>query len=88
MKIINKKTMTPHGFRFNLNPEFVDILAQDPVAAMNVIDALERFDRKQWRDVMRLFAVSGLQRTYESLNAGETRQYCYGKRKVKKHEDD
>ena len=84
MKIIDKITDTEEGRRFDLNPDFLDILARDPIEAMNVIDRLEHSDKKQWREVIHMFAVSGVQRAYDDLQQGIEERYCDGK----KDEDD
>lgn len=81
MKIIERQEYLPEGIKTTLTPEFIDILSQDPFEAMHVIDGLEKFDKKEWRAVMRLFAVSGIQRTYDSIHAGEKLQRCDGKGK-------
>lgn len=84
MKIIAECTDTPQGLKFTLNPEFIDILAQDPIRAWHIVKGLERFDREQYEVVMELFAVSGIQHTHDSLQEGETLQYCGGKRRSAK----
>ena len=86
MKIINSRKCTPEGILINLNPEFVDVIARDPCEAMRMIDGLEKFDKRQWREVMHLFAVSGIQHTHDSIHAGEKLQRCNGKRES--NEDD
>lgn len=79
MKIITNKTYGLTGIQYDMNPEFLDILAEDPCKAMQIIDGLEKFDKKEWREVMHMFAVCGVQRTYDSIHAGEKLQRCDGK---------
>ena len=83
MKIIERQEWLPEGIKITLTPEFIDILSRDPYEAMHVIDALEKFDKEEWREAMHLFAISGIQRTYDSIRAGEKLQRCAGKEKKK-----
>lgn len=78
MKIIDKITTDEKWGTFELNPDFIGVLARDPIEAMNVIDRLEHSDKKQWWKVMHMFAVVGVQCVYDDLQNGVRTRCCGG----------